>query len=70
MVLFLLYLVVVFCALSGRAGARRGPPGLAAALRTRARDRCVSALFLSEQYFAPFWLIGALAAAPVAGGRA
>lgn len=63
MVVFLLYLGTVFL----RAGiARRrgsGPPGLAAAVRTALVVACVSAVFLSEQYYAPFWLLGALATA-------
>jgi O-antigen ligase len=63
MVLFILYLISVFV----RAGiARRrgnGPPGLATAVRTALVIACVSACFLSEQYYAPFWLLGALATA-------
>jgi O-antigen ligase len=63
MVLFLLYLISVFA----RAGAARrrgnGPPGLATAVRTALVIACVSACFLSEQYYAPFWLLGALATA-------
>ena len=63
MVVFLLYLGTVFL----RAGiARRrgnGPPGYASAVRTALVVACVSAVFLSEQYYAPFWLLGALATA-------
>jgi O-antigen ligase len=72
MVVFLLYLGTVFL----RAGiARRrgsGPPGLASAIRTAMVVAFVAALFLSEQYYAPFWLLGALATAlwrPGASGQ-
>ena len=40
-----------------------GPPGIATALRLSLIVGTFSALTLSEQYFAPFWLIGGLAAA-------
>ena len=63
MVLFLGYLGVVFAQLSGARRLGLGPPGLAAALRISLVVGTFSALTLSEQYFAPFWLIGGLAAA-------
>jgi O-antigen ligase len=63
MVLFLGYLGVVFAQLSGARRLGLGPPGLAAALRISLIVGTFSALTLSEQYFAPFWLIGGLAAA-------
>jgi len=63
MVLFLGYLGVVFAQLSGARRRGLGPPGLAAALRVSLIVGTFSALTLSEQYFAPFWLIGGLAAA-------
>ena len=63
MVLFLGYLGVVFAQLSGARRRGLGPPGLAAALRISLIVGTFSALTLSEQYFAPFWLIGGLAAA-------
>jgi putative inorganic carbon (HCO3(-)) transporter len=63
MVVFVIYLVVVF----GRATlARRrgnGLPGYAAAVRTALVVAIVAGLFLSEQYYAPFWLLGGLATA-------
>jgi O-antigen ligase len=63
MVLFLLYLGLVFTRLTGARRLGLGPPGFAAALRVSLVIATVSALTLSEQYFAPFWLIGGLAAA-------
>ncbi len=63
MVLFLGYLGVVFAQLSGARRLGLGPPGMAAALRISLVVGAFSALTLSEQYFAPFWLIGGLAAA-------
>jgi O-antigen ligase len=62
-VLFLLYLGLCF-ARFGRAITRRlGPPDLASAARTALVIGVVGALTLSEQYFAPFWLLGGLAVA-------
>jgi len=63
MVLFLGYLGVVFWQLSGARRLGLGPPGMATALRISLVVGTFSALTLSEQYFAPFWLIGGLAAA-------
>ena len=63
MVLFLAYLGVVFWQLSGARRLALGPPGMAAALRISLVVGTFAALTLSEQYFAPFWLIGGLAAA-------
>jgi putative inorganic carbon (hco3(-)) transporter len=63
MLLFLAYLGVVFAQLSKARRMALGPPGLAAALRISLVVGSFSALTLSEQYFAPFWLIGGLAAA-------
>ncbi|MEP6909242.1 MAG: O-antigen ligase family protein [Actinomycetota bacterium] len=63
MLLFIAYLGVVFGRLTGARRLGLGPPGLAAALRVSLVVGSVSALTLSEQYFAPFWLIGGLAAA-------
>jgi hypothetical protein len=40
-----------------------GDPGFVRALRISLTIAVVSAMFLSEQYFLPFWLIGGLAAA-------
>jgi O-antigen ligase len=41
----------------------RGPPGYGSVLTIALLVGCVSALTLSEQYYAPFWLLGALATA-------
>jgi O-antigen ligase len=63
MVLFVTYLVLVFgrVTLARRRG--NGLPGYAAAVRTALVVAIVAGLFLSEQYFAPFWLLGGLATA-------
>jgi hypothetical protein len=63
MVLFLVYLGLTFARLTEARRIGLGPPGFAAALRVSLVVASVSALTLSEQYFAPFWLIGGLAAA-------
>ncbi len=63
MLLFVAYLGLVFARLTGARRLNLGPPGLAAALRVSLVIGCVAALTLSEQYFAPFWLIGGLAVA-------
>ncbi len=63
MVVFLLYLGMVLLRAGGARRRGLGPPGLAAAVRTALVVACVSAVFLSEQYYAPFWLLGALATA-------
>ncbi|MFN2471256.1 MAG: O-antigen ligase family protein [Gaiellaceae bacterium] len=62
-ILFLGYLAAVFARATAARRAGRGPPGMASALRTALVVAFVGALFLSEQYFAPFWLLGALATA-------
>jgi O-antigen ligase len=41
----------------------RGPPGYGGAVTVALLVGCVAALTLSEQYYAPFWLLGALATA-------
>jgi putative inorganic carbon (HCO3(-)) transporter len=62
-ILFLAYLALVFVrAWSARVNGR-GPPGFAGALTIALLIGSVSALTLSEQYYAPFWLLGALATA-------
>jgi O-antigen ligase len=63
MVLFLAYLGAAFVRASVARRRSNGPPGLATAVRTALVVAFVSALFLSEQYYAPFWLLGALATA-------
>ena len=49
----------------GRAAIRSGagPPEFAQAVRLSLVIAIVAALFISEQYFLPFWLLGALATA-------
>jgi O-antigen ligase len=63
MLLFILYLVVVYWRLTVAVREGRGPPGYAQALRVSLVIGAVCAVFLSEQYFLPFWLIGGLATA-------
>jgi putative inorganic carbon (HCO3(-)) transporter len=63
MVVFLLYLGGSFVRASVARARGNGPPGLATAVRTALVVACVAGLFLSEQYYAPFWLLGALATA-------
>jgi hypothetical protein len=48
---------------------RAGPPGFAAAVVGALIIAITSSLFLSEQYFAPLWLLGALATALWREGR-
>jgi putative inorganic carbon (hco3(-)) transporter len=62
-VLFLLFVGIVFR--RAMQASRRGvsPPGFAAAVEGALVVALVSSLFLSEQYFAPIWLLGALATA-------
>jgi O-antigen ligase len=61
MCLLALYLLSAYVRLTGAVGRRYGDPGYAQALRVSLVVATVSALFLSEQYFLPFWLIGGLA---------
>jgi hypothetical protein len=63
MLVFLLYLGGSFMRASVARARGNGPPGLATAVRTALVVACVSGFFLSEQYYAPFWLLGALATA-------
>ncbi len=67
--LFLLYLGMVFLRCNDAARNGLGAPGLAHAVQTSLVIAAVAALFLSEQYFAPFWLLGGLATVVWAGGR-
>ncbi len=70
MVLFLLYLGMMMSRLTVAARRGFGPPGYAYALRVSLLIAIVSAIFVSEQYYAPFWLLGGLATAVWAeGGR-
>jgi putative inorganic carbon (hco3(-)) transporter len=61
--LFVAYLALVFARLTRAKRQRSGPPGYAAALRVALVIACAGAITLSEQYSAPFWLIGGLATA-------
>jgi putative inorganic carbon (HCO3(-)) transporter len=63
LVLFLAYLGLVLWRSNAAADARAGPPGFAAAVRLSLVVAAVSSFFLSEQYYAPLWLFGALATA-------
>jgi O-antigen ligase len=63
MLVFLLYLGGSFWRASVARARGNGPPGLGTAVRTALVVACVSGFFLSEQYYAPFWLLGALATA-------
>jgi putative inorganic carbon (hco3(-)) transporter len=67
--LFLAFLVLAYARLTGAKRQSMGPPGYAAALRVSLVIACVGAITLSEQYSAPFWLIGGLATALWLEGR-
>jgi len=68
MVLFLLYLIQALARLGVARRRAYGPPGFAITVRTALVVAVVSGMFLSEQYFAPFWLFGGLATALWAEG--
>lgn len=68
LILFLLYLVLVMSRLTVAARRGLGPPGYARALRVSLVIALVSAVFVSEQYYPPFWLLGGLATAVWAEG--
>jgi len=68
MVLFLLYLIQALARLGVARRRAYGPPGYAITVRTALVVAVVSGMFLSEQYFAPFWLFGGLATALWAEG--
>lgn len=59
--LFLGFLGLTFVRLSAIARGALAPPGFASALRSGLVVAVVAGLFLSEQFFPPFWLLGALA---------
>ena len=69
MALLALYLILAFVRLSSAIQLGYGDPGFVRALRISLTIAIVSAMFLSEQYFLPFWLIGGLAAAIWAHGQ-
>lgn len=60
LLLFLAYLLISFRRLTVCVREGLGPPGLAAALRTALVIAVVASLTLSEQYYAPLWLLGGL----------
>ena len=61
--LFGCYLVLSWTRLTGAIKRGFGDPGYVRTLRISLTIAIVSAMFLSEQYFLPFWLLGGLAAA-------
>jgi putative inorganic carbon (HCO3(-)) transporter len=63
MFLLALYLALAFVRLTTCLERGYGDPGFVRALRISLTIAIVSAMFLSEQYFLPFWLLGGLAAA-------
>jgi putative inorganic carbon (hco3(-)) transporter len=63
MFLLAAYLVLAFVRLTGCLERGYGDPAFVRALRISLTIAIVSAMFLSEQYFLPFWLLGGLAAA-------
>jgi putative inorganic carbon (HCO3(-)) transporter len=70
MSLFAVYLVLAFVRLTASLEKGYGDAAFVQALRISLTIAIVSAMFLSEQYFLPFWLIGGLAAAIWHEGRA
>ncbi len=69
MFLLAAYLVLAFVRLTSCLEHGYGDPGFVRALRISLAIAIVSAMFLSEQYFLPFWLLGGLAAAIWVDGR-
>src|SRR5262249_3504506 len=63
LVLFLAYLGLVFWRLTRAVRERRGLPGLAVAAATSLVIGICAGFALTEQYYAPFWLLGGLAVA-------
>jgi len=64
-----LYLLLAFLRLTAAIQRGYGDEGFVRTLRISLTIAIVSAMFLSEQYFLPFWLIGGLAAAIWADGQ-
>ena len=64
-----LYLLLAFFRLTAAIQRGYGDEGFVRTLRISLTIAIVSAMFLSEQYFLPFWLIGGLAAAIWADGQ-
>ncbi|MBA2614564.1 MAG: O-antigen ligase family protein [Actinobacteria bacterium] len=69
LVLFLAYLVQVFIRMTLARRWENGLPGFASAVRLSFVVAIFSAMTLSEQYYAPFWLLGALGTALWAEGK-
>jgi len=69
MLLFLVYLATTFARLTVSNRRGDGLPGYAQALRISLVVAMAGAVFLSEQYYLPFWLIGGLATAIWADGE-
>jgi O-antigen ligase len=69
MCLLALYVILSFSRLTVSLREGYGDPAFVSALRVSLTIAAVSAIFLSEQYFLPFWLIGGLAGAIWADGR-
>ena len=69
LVLFLAYLVQVFIRMTLARRWENGLPGFASAVRLSFVVASFSAITLSEQYYAPFWLLGALGTALWAEGK-
>ena len=63
MCLLALYLLLSFTRLTAELRLGYGDPAFVQALRISLTIAVVSAMFLSEQYFLPFWLVGGLAGA-------
>ena len=63
MLLFLGYLAMMLGRLTTAVRHNLGPSGLASAARTALVIAIFAAITLSEQYYAPFWLLGGLATA-------
>src|SRR5262249_44711001 len=61
--LFVIYLATTFWRLTRANREGYGLPGYAQALRISLVIALTCSVFLSEQYFMPFWLLGALATA-------
>jgi putative inorganic carbon (HCO3(-)) transporter len=68
--LFIAYLAIAFARSTAAHRQGKGIPGYAAAVRTALVVAIVGAVFLSEQYFLPLWLLGGLATMLWLEGRA
>lgn len=65
--LFVAYLAIIFKRASRAVRLKVGPPGHAAAVRIALVVAIVASLTLSEQYYGPLWILGALATAVYRG---